>query len=156
MSSNVIRKQRPSSIDRSNSKSLLAALKVVHLQIEATFAELGAEAGEEVSDLSRFSNIRMRVGQALLTKRQVVDKVASHLIPLISADEATGVRELQLRDRSSCHLASQIIRDWPPDEIQRNWGGYCSASRDFRTGILGLISAEKELYYVLLRGQFDA
>jgi hypothetical protein len=155
MSSNALRKRGPSSLDALTSDGLLAALQAAHRQIETAFSELGAEAGEEGPDAGRFSAMRMRVGQALLAKRQIVGSVAAHLIGLLSVEEAIAVRELRTRGQHHSQLASEIIRYWTPDLIRQDWTGYCAASRDLRAGILGLIGAEKDLYYPLLRRQLD-
>lgn len=154
MSSNTLREQlRVANIGHSGSDSLLAALKVAHRQIEAAFSGLQTEGAEHVSDVSQFSAKRMRVGQALLAKRQIVGKVASHLIPLVSAEEATAIRELRSRAHRYSQLASEIIRSWTPDEIQQDWSGYSAAASEMKTTILGLVAAEKELLYPLLSRQ---
>jgi hypothetical protein len=117
------------------STSLLSDLKAAHRKIETAFAELEAGCGHDRANLSAFSATRMRVGQALLAKRQLVGLIASELISSASAYS---------------QRASEIIGKWTPIAIQQDWNGYCTASRDLRTDILSLIAAEKELYYPLL------
>ena len=135
---------------RSGSTSLLLELKAAHRQIETAFAELEAECAHEGANLSRFSAIRMRAGQALHVKRQLVGLIASQLISSASDQELFAVRTLQSRDDCCSQLASESIRKWTSVAIQQDWAGYCTASRDLRTDILSLIAAEKELYYPLL------
>jgi hypothetical protein len=151
MGSNVVRKQRPgSNIGLSGSDFLLAELKSAHRRMETAFTELGKEAAEDNPDAGRFSAKRMRVGQALLAKRQIVSKVASYLISVVSAEEAAAVRELRTRAHLHSQLASETIRSWSPAQIERDWSGYCAAASELTAKILSLIAAEKELLYPLM------
>jgi len=137
----------------SGSASLLSELKAAHRKIESAFAELEAGCGRERANLSAFSAMRMRVGQALLAKRQLVGLIASELISSASDQELFAVRTLQSRDQCYSQRASEIIGKWTPVAIQQDWSGYCAASRDLRADILSLITAEKGLYYPLLLRQ---
>ena len=110
----------------------------------------------DAPDLSEFSAMRMRVGQALLAKRQLIGRVSTHLISLVAVDEGSEVRGLQSRDQRYSQLASEIIRNWPPEAIQLDWSGYCSASSDLRAGILDAVASEKALLYPLLERQHSA
>jgi hypothetical protein len=150
MSANVPTREVDYGHIRTSSTQLLFALKAAHQQIEAAFAELDAECMQERADPSLFSAMRMRVGQALLVKRQIVGLVASHLILSAPPHEVCAVRELRSKDICYSQLASEIIRTWTPGAIKQDWGGYCAASRDLRARISSLIAAEKELYYRLL------
>lgn len=151
MSSIRQRKQPPSTCwNIGESGTLLLALQAAHRQVETAFSQMKDIASEDVPDLQRFSAARLRIGQANLARRQIVEKVASHLISVTPADQAEAMREHRRRDQSCFHEASTLVREWTLEEVQRNWNGYFAASEIVRERIRAIIAAEKALLYPLL------
>lgn len=152
--SSALRKHPPTTrLSIASSSGLLSALQAAHLQIDTAFAEMEGIASAEVTDLQHFSAARMRIGQANLARRRIVEKVSSHLISVVCAEVGEAVREHRRRDENYFQNVSELVRKWTPDAVLQNWNGYCTASRTIREGTLAIIAAEKGLLYPLLEGR---
>lgn len=150
MSAATQRQQFTRTIQDAGSDALLGALQSAHRLIDAAFAELECASSDVRPETQRVDAARLRIGQANLTRRRVVNRVFSHLISLISAEERDMVRDLQRQDEDCSQRVSELVRHWTPDAIADDWDGYRAASRAIRAGIVSVVTAEKELLYRLL------
>ena len=148
---NVPNKQLPSTgLGNATSLALLSALQSAHRLIDVAFAEMEHVACGDLPDVQRFSVARMRIAQANLARRRLIDRIVTHLTSAISTEEWDAVRDLRRRDESCFQKVSELVRHWTPEAVTSDWAGYCVASKSTRAGILQIVTAERELLYPLL------
>ena len=151
MSAATQRKQLPrTTFGIGGSDALLGALQSAHRQIDAAFAELERVSSGLQPETRRLNAARLRIGQANLARRRIVNQVCSYLSSVISVHEREMVRELQRQDEDCSQKVSELVRHWTPEAIANDWDGYRVASRTIRAGIVSVVTAEKELLYRLL------
>jgi hypothetical protein len=100
--------------------------------------------------VGRFNIARLRIAQANLARRKLVDQICRYLTLVLSPEEGELVRELRRRDEGCFQNVSTLVREWKPEDVFRNWDSYCVAARSIRAEILMIVSAEKELLYPFL------
>lgn len=133
--------------------SLLAALRLIHRQIEGALAELQAASAQDAPDPKGFAPLRMRVAQALLAKHQLIAKVANYLTATASAEKVATIRNLQEQNQRCSQVVSEVVARWTPKAIQQDLQQYRCASRQLKNGVLCIVAAEKAIVYPLLDGQ---
>ena len=129
---------------------LLSELKAVHRQLETCLAGLETMTGDGAPGAESLGAMRLRIGKAILAKRQVVWRIYGEF----NAGRFTGkpetLRELKRRDLEQFQLTSKTIQEWTPALVQDDWAGYRDASRRVREGLREIIAAEKNALYPLL------
>ncbi len=130
--------------------ALLLTLQAAHRQIDAATEEMERIASAELPELGQFSASRMRLAQANLARRRLVDQISSHLISRLPAKEYETVRRLRRQDEDCFQKVSKYVRQWTTEAVSKDWAGYCAASRTTRSGILQIVAAEKAVLYPFL------
>jgi hypothetical protein len=125
-------------------------LEETHRRIDLCFEDLEAITSEGPPEAVQLSAIRMRIGQAILIRRQVARDVYGYLLAVVCATDAAALRDLQRRDLDQFRVTSGVIQRWTPQRLRQDWPGYCDASRNVRDGLREIMDSEKRFLCPLL------
>ena len=125
---------------------------------EAHHALLGCM--EEVEALTQrrnfadtdFRSARLRISQASFRRRSQFQRVCRALQTVVSDGESHSLRRLSTADAELLKHSSAHVSRWTAAEVERNWEGYCAASRKIRHHMMTNLRAERaELFPILQR-----
>ena len=142
---------RPASRPVQSADALLAVLGGAHQKVESCISELELITSETESDEMTIGSARMRIGQANLARRRIVQEVCGHLADCVSPHEAGSLRSLQTDDITQFQLVSRHIQHWTASRVKEDWRGYCAAFRALAARVRETMLAEKQLLYPLLQ-----
>ena len=120
-----------------------ADLEAVHEDLLRAMAELANAAQPDSPDPHRCITARWKLSKANRARRDLWEKVQSHLRGKVSRQDAEVLKQLaeanaELRRASGLHIGR-----WSADAVAADWEGYCRASREIRWKIMSLVRHER-------------
>ena len=130
--------------------ALLTELAAAHSALLERIAELGAITGRAAPARLEYTSARMRLSQASIDRRTVLNRALRHLSD--RADDATALVLASVREADGELIAHSVahLGKWTADSIAADWRGYCEASREMRDHMARTVRAEAELLKPLL------
>ena len=138
-------------VSGSASASHLSAMEAAHEQVETCVVIFEAIIAEKLSDVGKFSSARLRLRQANVARTHAALNASRHLIS--AADRDSDLLGLYQQELEQSQAVSRHVQLWNLDKIQKNWDGYCQATRRILRGIRELVALEKRLLCSPLRNR---
>jgi hypothetical protein len=141
---------QPQATPHASGPALLAELTAAHAALLERIAELGAITGQAAAPRLEYSAARMRLSQASIDRRTVLNRTLRHLSE--QADDATALVLARVREADGELIAHSVkhLATWTAESISADWRGYCEASREMRDHMARTVHAEAELLKPLL------
>lgn len=130
--------------------ALLADMRTAHGDLSAAIDEIGRLTRGPQPDRESYTTARCRISQASLRRRSHWGKVYQHLITRVDAADAAVLNDLQAADMHMLHRSAAHVGKWSIDAIDRDWAGYCEASRAIRLQMKTCMDTEKRALYPML------
>lgn len=137
-------------VESSASAAYLSAIEASHQEVETCVFNLETIMAGELSDIGRFSAVRLRLRQANLARTQVALDACRHLMTIQPAQP--NLRDLQRRELDLSQMISLHVQQWTTQGLQDDWGGYCRATRRVLESVRELVAAEKKQLCPVLQG----
>lgn len=125
----------------SESAAHLSALEAAHLRVEICSVALEVIIAEPLSDLGDFSCVRLRLRKANVARTHAALDAARHLIR--GDDPLPEFLEPKQRELNQSQSVSQHVQYWDLHRIQKDWAGYCHATRRILRSVRELVVLEK-------------
>jgi hypothetical protein len=141
---------QPQAAPHVSGPALLAELTAAHAALLERIAELGAITSHAAPARLEYSAARMRLSQASIERRSVLNRALRHLGE--RADDAAALVLARVREADGELIAHSVahLAKWTAESISANWAGYCDASREMRDHMARTVRAEAELLKPLL------
>lgn len=136
-------------VSGSESAAHLSALEAAHQEVETCVTGLEAIMGAKLSDVGQFSSARLRLRQANVARTQAALDASRHLIRV--HDPQPELLDLKQRELDQSQSVSRHVQSWDLHRIQRDWDGYCRATRRILLGVRELVALEKRFLCSCLR-----
>ena len=156
--------QLPSNLSASPSNrswAILADLQDAHIRLLASIKDLAKITERPCSDKVEYAAVRFRVSEASLARRMTFRAACDYLQPLASPADQQAISRLRSADAELAKHASEHVRQWTTENIDRDWEGYCDATEEMRSALLKQIELERLLLSPMLhklgerrRGEF--
>lgn len=130
--------------------AVLAELLAAHSTLLERIAELGAITGQEAPTSLEYTSARMRLSQASIDRRSVLNRALRHLGH--GADDRAAQAVARVREADGELIAHSVMHlgKWTSAAIAADWAGYCEASREMRDHMARTVHSEAELLRPLL------
>jgi hypothetical protein len=132
------------------SEVLLSGLRAAHCELLKCIGEMEQITQEVAPDAMRYTAARFRIGRASLQRRSVWQAARQHLQGKMRRADSDDIRFLASIDWDLGKCTADHIGRWTVGAIERDWAGYCYASREVRRQMSQCIEAEKRVLYSLL------
>lgn len=129
---------------------LLAALKQTHQQLHAEMAGMEALTREQSPDRLRYPQLRWRLSQASLARRNLSARIRADLEPRVEPRDRATLKDLRDADCDLARNSAAHIGRWSADSIDANWPAYCQASREIRWKMEAYLDMERRLLFPIL------
>jgi hypothetical protein len=132
--------------------SLLQDLRAAHEQLLEAMAQMDAAAsGSE--GRNNYAQARFHLSRASLARRMLWHRILRTIAPVVSAEDAAVLAELQTDDVALLHCSSQHVGRWTTERVEACWLEYCQASRAIRSKTaIAIGNEQRQLYPLLQRG----
>ncbi|HUE80093.1 MAG TPA: hypothetical protein VMN38_10735 [Sphingomicrobium sp.] len=129
---------------------LLADLRSAHENLIAAMNGMERLTRGPLSERDSYTTARWRISRASLKRRSHWAKIYQHLIAGVGADDAAALNNLQAADMRMLRRSAAHVCTWSRDAIDRDWLGYCKASRVIRLQMKTCMDAEKHVLFPML------
>lgn len=131
---------------------LLQKLKAAHVELRTCLDEMEALTMGLPVSRPVYCSARFRISNASLKRRATFNCVCDKLSQLATAEEADTIARLRSDDLAMIGRSAQHVRNWPAEQIDADWRGYCEASRLIRDAMARELKAvEETLFPILMR-----
>lgn len=131
---------------------LFQKLKAAHVELRTCIDEMEALTTGPAISRPVYCSARFRISNASLKRRATFNFVCDKLSESATAEEADMIARLRSEDLALVGRSAQHVRDWPAEQIEADWQGYCKASRSIRAAMAReLKHVEETLFPILLR-----
>ena len=129
---------------------LLGALRDAHAGLRVEIANMDLITQGRTSDSLAYANARWKISQASLKRRQLAAE-ARHLLLAAGTDADKAVlKTLEEAEQHMMRRSREHIGSWTIARIDRDWDGYCSASRMIRWHMSAHLLVERRTLFPLL------
>jgi hypothetical protein len=131
---------------------LLTELRGAHYQLRIEIAHLDAATCEQHPDAARVATARWRLSQASLQRRRISKMIRDALLPVAAEEVNASLQLLQEADHNLQRKSREHVVAWTSerDRFQRDWLGYCEASRLMRRHMDDYLELEQRILYPLI------
>jgi len=105
---------RPESPGRQPSNDLLTEVEKVYGHLIDCLTEMREVTSGPLPEPFRYTRARYRISNASLKRRQLFDRICSHLAPRLSIADAARLRTLRQKDRAYLHHSATYVTKWAP------------------------------------------
>ena len=133
---------------RASGPALLVELTAAHAALLERIAELGEITGREAPTSLEYTSARMRLSQASIDRRTVLNRALRHLAE--RGDCADAVAKVRAADGELIAHSVMHLGKWTGQAIAADWAGYCGASKAMRDHMADTVRAEAEALRPLL------
>ena len=123
---------RSESTDRPESRDLLSEVEKVYGHLIDCLTEMSEVTSGPLPDSFRYTRARYRISNASLKRRQLFDRLCTHLAPQLSAGDAARLRTLRQKDRAYLHHSASYVTKWTPGAVFGSWRRYSEEAKDIQ------------------------
>jgi hypothetical protein len=133
-------------------EGLFQKLKAAHVELRTCLDEVEALTTGPLASRPVYCSARFRISNASLKRRATFNFVCNKLSQSATAGEADTIARLRSDDLALIKRSAQHVRDWPAEQIDADWRGYCRASQFIRDLMARELRAvEETLFPILMR-----
>lgn len=131
---------------------LLAGMQEAHHALRVCMEEMEELTQRPNCSDIHYTSARLRISQASFRRRSQFQLVCQALRKLVDEREAHALKKLNASDAELLAHSSDHVSRWTTAEIERDWEGYCAASREIRDHMMRNLQTERaELSRILLK-----
>ena len=123
---------RPESPGRQPSNDLLTEVEKVYGHLIDCLTEMREVTSGPLPEPFRYTRARYRISNASLKRRQLFDRICSHLAPRLSIADAARLRTLRQKDRAYLHHSATYVTKWAPEAVFASWPSYSEEAKDIQ------------------------
>src|SRR4051794_30465032 len=117
---------------RANAGAMLKQLKEAHRELHAGIAAMQAMTRATGSNSDACATARWKLSQSSLKRRQLAAAIREMLRPTASESEAKLLKSVEESDHAQMLRSRTHIGTWTAEKINKDWRGYCDASKAIR------------------------
>lgn len=133
-------------------RPLLHDLEEAHERLFSEIANMDELTLRTDPDWSTFFRARWRISEASLTRRTLAARAIDNLLTRARGDEVGLLKSLKASDQEMLRLSARHVQEWPLSAIQKDWAGYCVASRVIRKHMIAFLNSEQQALFPMLKG----
>lgn len=132
-------------------------LREAHAQLRFRMSEMEAVTSNLAADRLEYTSVRYRLSKSSRARRTCFNAICAKLSIDATPEELAMINRLASSDRELMSKSAAHVRAWTAEMIDKDWHGYCLASRGIRQHMEEEIQAEEKLLFAILeRRRFDA
>jgi hypothetical protein len=141
----------PDRVSADEAEQMLGALREAHENVVAAILDMDEVTGARSEQL-HYTRARFHISRASMARRQLFRAICAKLDGQLDGEEADALAAALAADNELLTHSSAHIRRWVPAAIERDWPGYCAASRVVREHMKRELDCEKRLLFPILEG----
>jgi len=129
---------------------LLSEVERVYQYLTDCLTEIREVTSGPVPDPFRYTRARYRISNASLRRRQLFDRLCTHLKPRLSTADAARLGTLQQQDREYLRHSARYVTKWTPKEVFASWPSYAADAKDIQRHLEEVVDEQLRVLTPLL------
>jgi hypothetical protein len=129
---------------------LLSEVERVYSHVGECLAEMAELTDGPLPERFRYTRARYRISNASLKRRQLFDRICTHLEGCLSSGNAARLRTLRQNDRDYLRHSAGYVTKWTPDAVFASWPGYSKEAKDLQRHMEQVLEEQLRLLTTLL------